>query len=148
MPTYLAKRKLFAIVLTLQWLTCLGLPAPGLVAAPSLPISLPMSGANPTRLRADVEFLTSIQPARNYRNLASLNKAAAYIHTEFERLGCSVQEQKYQVDGHEYRNVIASFGPPAAERLIVGAHYDVCGDQPGADDNASAVAGLLETARR
>jgi Zn-dependent M28 family amino/carboxypeptidase len=58
-----------------------------------------------------------------------------------------VQEQKYQVDGHEYRNVIASFGPPAAERLIVGAHYDVCGDQPGADDNASAVAGLLETAR-
>jgi len=29
----------------------------------------------------------------------------------------------------------------------VGAHYDVCGDQPGADDNASAVAGLLETAR-
>ena len=31
--------------------------------------------------------------------------------------------------------------------MIVGAHYDVCGDQPGADDNASAVAGLLETAR-
>jgi Zn-dependent M28 family amino/carboxypeptidase len=106
-----------------------------------------MSVANPTRLRADVEFLTSIQPARNHRNLVSLNKAAAYIHAEFQRLGCTVQEQKYQVDGHEYRNVIASFGPPAAERLIVGAHYDVCGDQPGADDNASAVAGLLETAR-
>lgn len=31
--------------------------------------------------------------------------------------------------------------------MIVGAHYDVCGDQPGADDNASAVAGLLEAAR-
>ena len=31
--------------------------------------------------------------------------------------------------------------------MIVGAHYDVCGNQPGADDNASAVAGLLETAR-
>lgn len=31
--------------------------------------------------------------------------------------------------------------------MIVGAHYDVCGDQPGADDNASAVSGLLETAR-
>ena len=50
-------------------------------------------------------------------------------------------------DGRRYRNIIASFGPPDAERLIVGAHYDVCGDQPGADDNASAVAGLLETAR-
>lgn len=31
--------------------------------------------------------------------------------------------------------------------MIVGAHYDVCGEQPGADDNASAVAGLLEIAR-
>ena len=46
-----------------------------------------------------------------------------------------------------YRNIIASFGPPEAARIIIGAHYDVCGDQPGADDNASAVAGLLETAR-
>ena len=31
--------------------------------------------------------------------------------------------------------------------MIVSAHYDVCGNQPGADDNASAVAGLLESAR-
>ena len=31
--------------------------------------------------------------------------------------------------------------------MIVGAHYDVCGNQPGADDNASAIAGLLEIAR-
>jgi len=30
---------------------------------------------------------------------------------------------------------------------VVGAHYDVCGDLPGADDNASGVAGLLEIAR-
>ena len=33
------------------------------------------------------------------------------------------------------------------QRLIVGAHYDVCMDTPGADDNASAVAGMIETAR-
>ena len=31
--------------------------------------------------------------------------------------------------------------------MVVGAHYDVCGNQPGADDNASGVAGLLELAR-
>ncbi|OUJ73072.1 M28 family peptidase [Hymenobacter crusticola] len=106
-----------------------------------------MSVANQTRLHADVQFLTSLQPARNYQNLASLNKAADYIHAEFKKLGCSVQEQKFQVRKHEYRNVIASLGPPTAARIIVGAHYDVCGDQPGADDNASAIAGLLETAR-
>lgn len=99
------------------------------------------------RLYQDVEFLTSISPARNYANLDSLNKAADYIKAEFDKLGCTVTEQRYQADGYEYRNVIASFGEDHTERVIVGAHYDVCGDQPGADDNASAVAGLLETAR-
>ena len=44
-------------------------------------------------------------------------------------------------------NIIASFGPEKGSRVIVGAHYDVCGDQPGADDNASGIAGLLEIAR-
>jgi len=46
-----------------------------------------------------------------------------------------------------YKNILASYQPEKSRRLIVGAHYDVCGNQPGADDNASAVAGLLETAR-
>ncbi|WP_324672026.1 M28 family peptidase [Hymenobacter sp. GOD-10R] len=143
----MTKRKLFAAVCTLMLLAGAELHAQG----PSLPASfqapLTMTAASQTRLHADVKFLTSLQPARNYQNLASLNKAADYIHAELEKLGCPVQEQKFKVRGHEYRNIIASFGPPAAERLIVGAHYDVCGDQPGADDNASAVAGLLETAR-
>jgi Zn-dependent M28 family amino/carboxypeptidase len=106
-----------------------------------------MLTADPARLHADVAFLTGIQPARQYLNLASLNKAADYIRVEFEKLGGAVTEQKYQAEDQEYRNIILSFGPPDAERLVVGAHYDVCGEQPGADDNASAVAGLLETAR-
>ena len=106
-----------------------------------------MPAADPARLYTDVQFLTSLQPARTYENLSSLNQAADYIHAELAKLGCSVQEQVFQVEGHDYRNVVASFGPAQAERLIVGAHYDVCGEQPGADDNASAVAGLLETAR-
>ena len=51
------------------------------------------------------------------------------------------------VHGNEYTNLIASYAPHQKKRLIVGAHYDVAGEQPGADDNASAIAGLLETAR-
>ena len=51
------------------------------------------------------------------------------------------------VSGNTYSNVIASYNSEATKLLIVGAHYDVCGNQPGADDNASAVAGLLETVR-
>jgi Zn-dependent M28 family amino/carboxypeptidase len=107
-----------------------------------------MPSADPTRLHADVAFLTGIQPARQYLHPASLNKAADYIRAELEQLGgAAVTEQTYLAEGQEYRNIIASLGPPDAERLVVGAHYDVCGEQPGADDNASAVAGLLETAR-
>lgn len=100
-----------------------------------------------TRLYRHVQTLTSIQPARHYANLASLNKAADYIKSEFSKLDCRVETQTFRVDGNEYKNIIASFGKENAERVIIGAHYDVCGDQPGADDNASAVAGLLETAR-
>ncbi|WP_243900290.1 M28 family peptidase [Hymenobacter defluvii] len=103
--------------------------------------------ANHTRLYADVQFLTELQPARNYRNLASLNQAPNYIQAALRQAGGQPQDQVFRVDGQKYRNVIASYGPPDAPRLVVGAHYDVCGDQPGADDNASAVAGLLETAR-
>jgi len=103
--------------------------------------------ANQQRLYADVEFLTSLQPARNYRNLVSLNQAADFIKAEFEKLSGEVREQTFKADGRPYRNIILAMGPEDAPRLVVGAHYDVCGDQPGADDNASAVAGLLETAR-
>ncbi|RAK65675.1 M28 family peptidase [Hymenobacter edaphi] len=103
--------------------------------------------ADQARLYADVKFLTELHPARNYRNLTSLNRAADYIKAEFGKLGCRVTEQAFTVAGRRYRNVIACFGPTDGERVVVGAHYDVCDDTPGADDNASAVAGLLETAR-
>jgi Zn-dependent M28 family amino/carboxypeptidase len=103
--------------------------------------------ANKQRIYEDVAFLTSISPARNYQHIASLEKACNYIQTEFLKLGATSELQTWQANGHEYKNVIASFHQHKKKRLIVGAHYDACGDQPGADDNASAVAGLLETAR-
>lgn len=86
-------------------------------------------------------------PPRNYQNLESLNAIAQYIHEEFKKWGCATEIQSYEADGETYHNIIASFGSNHSPRVILGAHYDVCGDQPGADDNASAVAGLLETGR-
>jgi hypothetical protein len=105
--------------------------------------------ANINSLRQHVAFLTELQPARNYRNLASLNKAAAYIHTKYSALGFDVVEyQPFKVRGGvTYQNISAIIRGKSSERIVVGAHYDVWGDLPGADDNASAVAGLLETAR-
>lgn len=93
-----------------------------------------------------VQKLTGISPSRNYRNIASLNQAADFIRNEFHKYGYSPVEQKYRVNGTEYKNIIATYGPEAAPRFIVGAHYDVYGDQPGADDNASGIAGLLNLA--
>lgn len=99
------------------------------------------------RLYNDVKVLTKVSPARNYANITSLNKVSEYIFNEFKKLSCRPEFQNYKADGRDYRNVIASFGPEEGERIIVGAHYDVAGDQPGADDNASGIAGLLEVAR-
>ncbi|MCC9135039.1 M28 family peptidase [Pontibacter silvestris] len=100
------------------------------------------------RLYQHVQKLTSIKPFRNYQNMDSLNEAATYIKEEFSKLNCLVIEQPFEVSGKTYKNIIATFnGAESNERIVVGAHYDVCGDQPGADDNASGIAGLLETAR-
>lgn len=103
--------------------------------------------ADKNRLYSCVEFLTSITPARNYQNITSLNKASGYIVEEMKKAGATPDFQRWFAQGKEYKNVTTSYNPDKKQRLIVGAHYDVCGDQPGADDNASAVAGLLELVR-
>ena len=103
--------------------------------------------ASKDRLHADVAFLSGIRPYRNYRNPESLNRAADHIILEFKKAGLEPEEQKWTARGREYKNIIASYKPHELRRLIVGAHYDVAGNQPGADDNASGIAGMLETAR-
>ena len=99
------------------------------------------------RLLKDLKFLVRSPVARCDEHVERLDQCARYIFDEFKKLTDSVTEQKYLVGKKEYENVICSFGPKDGERIIVGAHYDVCGEQPGADDNASGVAGLLEIAR-
>jgi hypothetical protein len=103
--------------------------------------------ARPERLYSDVAFLSGIRPYRNYKNLYSLEKASSYITNEIQKAGLKAEEQKWIARGKEYRNIVASYQPDKLGRLIIGAHYDVAGNQPGADDNASGIAGLLETAR-
>ena len=89
--------------------------------------------------------ITKTEQPRNHENLDQLNITAKYIFDEFAKYSDSVSYQK--IKNGVYKNVICSFGPMDAKRIIVGAHYDVCGKQEGADDNASGVVGLLELAR-
>lgn len=95
-----------------------------------------------------LKYLTQIQPARNFKNIDSLNKVADFIKEQFKDFNLATSFQEFNVDGKIYKNVIATLNPQYTKRLIIGGHYDVCGDIQGADDNASAVAGIIESARQ
>ena len=100
-----------------------------------------------SNLKATTEFLTTIRPYRHFENLESLNHVAQYIEQRFLEYALETELQPFEVDGKSYVNVIGTIGADKPSRVIIGAHYDVCGNQEGADDNASAIAGLLEIAR-
>lgn len=142
-------RIVVAVVLTA---TLLFAVAAVLVRQPSVR-SVPYKGrarASPQALRRHLEFLTTIVRPRSADRPENLDRAAAYIRQAFSASGARVSDQTFVARGRIYRNVIADFGSASGDRLIVGAHYDAftsTGDLPGADDNASGTAGLLELAR-
>lgn len=103
--------------------------------------------SDPARLEAHVRFFAETVMPRSPAAIDNLNRAADYILRAMADAGGRVEEQRYRAGGEECRNIIARFGPKAGDRLVVGAHYDAFGGLPGADDNASGAAGLLEIAR-
>lgn len=121
----------------------------GLVRQPSCGASSfpPGPRAEPERLAAHVSFLTTSACPRSPRYPAGIERAAAYIAAALAHAGAAVREQPYLAGGIECRNLIGALGPGAGGVVVVGAHYDAFGDLPGADDNASGVAALLELAR-
>ena len=83
---------------------------------------------------------------------ASLRRAEDYLVEQFTHLGLAVSTHSFKALGGTYRNVIATLPPFQASAsplppLIVAAHYDTVEGSPGADDNASALAVMLEVAR-
>lgn len=102
-----------------------------------------------TYLRHVVTALAQDIGVRSYRDHDQLGKAADYIAGQFESLGYTVSRQPFLYNGSTYYNLIAELiGTESPENiLVIGAHYDTVNTTPGADDNASGVAGLLELAR-
>ena len=111
---------------------------------------------DPARLEAHVRMLSENLHPRCYDHPENLEAAVRYIEGRFKAAGGRVRIQNFPVDEREYANVIADFGPGDGPMVIVGAHYDSYGENyrepamytPGADDNASGVAGLLALADR
>jgi Zn-dependent M28 family amino/carboxypeptidase len=102
--------------------------------------------ADPARLEARVRRLVGDYFPRDIVHPDNLSRAADSIAEELKHADARVADQPFAVEGRDYRNVIGTFGPQKGEVVIVGAHYDAAGEMPGADDNASGVAGLLELA--
>jgi hypothetical protein len=138
-----------AVILAVQpWVTPL----------PSVPPAVDVA-----RLRADVRHLSIDLYPRSYDQVENLDRSAQFILAELRRSGGRVSEQPVAAEGVAYRNLVARYGPEQGAVLVIGAHYDSHGDvqqaarnggeatpathTPGADDNASGTAALLELAR-
>jgi hypothetical protein len=100
--------------------------------------------ADPGRLHESVRALVALGTRNDQAGMA---RAAAWIRGQLSAIGLAPETQDYRFANGDYRNVIVRFGPPTAQRIVVGAHYDVRGPYAGADDNSSGTAGLLELAR-
>jgi len=101
---------------------------------------------DPERLKEHVRTLSETFQPRDHQHPDNLERTAVYVAGALTRAGGRVSSEPYSTGGASYRNVIATFGPDEGERLVIGAHYDAAEGAPGADDNASGVAGLLELA--
>jgi aminopeptidase YwaD len=79
----------------------------------------------------------------------ALLNTAQYLKQRFTALGLAVQSQEFDARGATYENIIGTMaydpGPTNAP-LILAAHYDTVAGSPGADDNASALAVMLDVA--
>lgn len=111
------------------------------------PKILSQNKADTNLIKQHLTAITKREKARHFANPDALDSVAAYIYREFEKSADTIYYQTYRANGTTYRNVIAVFGSKNQKRIIVGAHYDVCGNQEGADDNASGTVGLLELSR-
>jgi hypothetical protein len=101
------------------------------------------------RLRRHVTAIASAP--HNVAHYAELEKAARYIERELASLGYAPQFQVFDTDGRSVRNIEAVLAPHDATAetptLVIGAHYDSAGIAPGANDNGSGTAAVLELAR-
>ncbi len=118
------------------------------IAQPGCSTQTPVSISVPTdRLEQHVQRLSGSFHPRSWRHAANLDRCADYVRGELVEAGAVVRDQVYEVRGMTFRNVIGRFGPEKGDLLVVGAHYDAYESTPGADDNASGIAVLLELAR-
>jgi hypothetical protein len=122
---------------------------PGKSHRGALPPLTSEESAQAKRLRGDVAVLAGEIGERNTLHYGALQSAAVFIADRFRALGLPVREETYRAGEREVSNIVAEIRGDnnPDEIFVVGAHYDSVAGSPGANDNASGVAALLELAR-
>ena len=105
------------------------------------------SNGTEARLRAHVEALAGTIGERHLFRPHALAAAADYIDGEWRAQGYTPQRETFPANGIDCANLVITRPGRLEEILLIGAHYDTVRGSPGADDNASGVAGLLELSR-
>jgi hypothetical protein len=124
----------------------------GTRAAPD-PVVQAWQGTLGADLEADVRALAEGFPGRSVRDPERLEASARWLEERLAAMGYAVRTDSYEMPGADgtpitVRNLWVEV-PARGEDdrwLVVGAHYDTVPDSPGADDNASGVAGVLALA--
>lgn len=100
-------------------------------------------------LRQHLDILAELIGERNTSRPSALEATRTYLRRELTAMGHVIHEQPFETHARPAVNleVILPGSKPAKSTLVIGAHYDSATGTPGADDNASAVATLLEIAR-
>lgn len=113
------------------------------------PVLPDLSEHVPIQLEIDVILLSTLYADRNAADLETLNAAGDMLFERVTELGYRVEREVLSLaDGAEVFNVVAELPGRSSETVVIGAHYDAAEGTPGADDNASGVAGVLELVRR
>ncbi len=101
------------------------------------------------RLKDHLRMLTQTIGERSVLLPENLKKTQEYIETFYQDIGIPVHCEPYPYRNYTVANVVAeiSFCDTPTKHYLVGAHYDSVAGTVGADDNASAIAVQLETAR-
>jgi putative aminopeptidase FrvX len=101
-------------------------------------------GVDVRHLQATLQTLVGERnPCSGQRHLASVE-----MFKEMASYGLQIESDYFAFGGWNFRNAIGKLGGPSSKpAIIVGAHFDSVQGSPGADDNASGLAVLLEAAR-
>ncbi|WP_200887468.1 M28 family peptidase [Sphingomonas sp. ERG5] len=131
-------------VAILLWMTAV----PGKSHIGALPPLTADQAAMARRLRGHVDAIAATP--HNIEHPEELEHSATYIEGALSALGYAIQRQPFPADGQIVRNIEVTIEPAIATAgtLVIGAHYDSAGMAPGANDNGSGTAGVIELARQ